>query len=328
MGPMIMLMMIMGISLLAAICIGLVILINRPNHARQQRYYRPIPKLVDKDTLEILDKLNSGQMTLDQAAKVMHQRLRDVSGIENVLKMVDEKKILPEEGLKLINALCVGKREELALQGKIKKRSKGVLTFGILIILFNICAVLINFRSRGLLPMPFIFQLTLFLFTAIVNILSLFCGIFILRLREWARQVVLGLCIFQLFIFVPASSFMNAYIFGIKGFVLGFAPALIFSIGWPILVLIFFTRPNVKEQFGVLPTKGTLPSSEVTVKRLYRSKKSKLIAGICGGFGEYFDKDPVFMKIIFVALVFITGLIPGILFYLIGWIVIPLKESN
>ena len=56
-------------------------------------------------------------------------------------------------------------------------------------------------------------------------------------------------------------------------------------------------------------------------KRIYRSRKSSVIAGVCGGIAEYFDVDPVLVRIINVILVFWHGL--GLLFYIIGWIAIP-----
>ncbi|MFH1685911.1 MAG: PspC domain-containing protein [bacterium] len=56
-------------------------------------------------------------------------------------------------------------------------------------------------------------------------------------------------------------------------------------------------------------------------KRLYRSRESKVIGGVCGGLGEYFDVDPVLVRIITVILAFGPGL--GVLAYIIAWIIIP-----
>jgi phage shock protein C len=56
-------------------------------------------------------------------------------------------------------------------------------------------------------------------------------------------------------------------------------------------------------------------------KRLYRSHKEKMIGGVCGGLAEYFDIDPVFVRILFVVAVFAGG--SGILAYIICWIIIP-----
>lgn len=60
-------------------------------------------------------------------------------------------------------------------------------------------------------------------------------------------------------------------------------------------------------------------------KCLYRSEKDKIIAGLCGGFGEYFDVDPLFIRIIFIILTAWGGL--GIILYILGVILIP-KNPN
>ncbi len=59
------------------------------------------------------------------------------------------------------------------------------------------------------------------------------------------------------------------------------------------------------------------------MKRLYRSKTNKMIAGICGGIGEYFDIDPTLVRIIYVIVSVFSIAFPGILVYLILWVIIP-----
>ncbi len=56
-------------------------------------------------------------------------------------------------------------------------------------------------------------------------------------------------------------------------------------------------------------------------RRLYRSRKHRLIAGVCGGLGEYFNVDPVLIRLIWVVLCFVWGL--GLFLSLIAWIIIP-----
>jgi len=58
-------------------------------------------------------------------------------------------------------------------------------------------------------------------------------------------------------------------------------------------------------------------------KRLYRSYTDKMLGGVCGGLGEYFDIDPVIIRVLFVVAVLFGG--GGILAYIILWIVIPQK---
>lgn len=61
-------------------------------------------------------------------------------------------------------------------------------------------------------------------------------------------------------------------------------------------------------------------------KKLYRSKSDKMIFGVCGGLGDYFNIDPVILRIIFVVLAVWGG--SGILIYLILAIVVPEKPSG
>jgi len=61
-------------------------------------------------------------------------------------------------------------------------------------------------------------------------------------------------------------------------------------------------------------------------KKLYRSQKDRLIAGVCGGLGEYFNLDPVLLRIIFVALTFING--SGIILYLVLAIIVPNEPAE
>jgi len=56
--------------------------------------------------------------------------------------------------------------------------------------------------------------------------------------------------------------------------------------------------------------------------RLYRSSTNKVIAGVCGGLGEYFDVDPTLLRLIAVVAAFASGGIV-VLAYLLGWIIIP-----
>jgi len=57
------------------------------------------------------------------------------------------------------------------------------------------------------------------------------------------------------------------------------------------------------------------------MKRLYRSSTERVIAGVCGGLGIYFDKDPVLFRILFVIITILWG--TGILLYLVMWISVP-----
>ena len=56
-------------------------------------------------------------------------------------------------------------------------------------------------------------------------------------------------------------------------------------------------------------------------KRLYRDPEHKVIGGVCGGIGAYFNLDPVWIRLIFILLVFASGF--GILLYVILWLAVP-----
>jgi len=57
------------------------------------------------------------------------------------------------------------------------------------------------------------------------------------------------------------------------------------------------------------------------MKRLYRSRKNRMLGGVCGGIAEYFNIDPVIVRLIVVALFFVGG--SALLAYVIALIVIP-----
>lgn len=61
------------------------------------------------------------------------------------------------------------------------------------------------------------------------------------------------------------------------------------------------------------------------IKRLYRaSEKDSMISGVCAGIAEYFETDPVLVRLLWVLFVFGFG--TGILAYLLAWIIIPRKN--
>lgn len=59
------------------------------------------------------------------------------------------------------------------------------------------------------------------------------------------------------------------------------------------------------------------------MKKLYRSRDDKKIAGICGGLGEMFSIDPTLVRLLFVFVGFVTGVMPLVIVYIVGWIIIP-----
>jgi len=56
------------------------------------------------------------------------------------------------------------------------------------------------------------------------------------------------------------------------------------------------------------------------MKKLYRSRENRMIFGVCGGLGDYFDVDPTLVRLVWL-LFALWG--AGVLAYLIAWIIIP-----
>ncbi len=61
-------------------------------------------------------------------------------------------------------------------------------------------------------------------------------------------------------------------------------------------------------------------------KKLYRSDQSKVIAGVCGGLGDYFEIDPAIIRIVAVVLVFANGI--GLVAYAAAWVLIPRSPAG
>ena len=67
--------------------------------------------------------------------------------------------------------------------------------------------------------------------------------------------------------------------------------------------------------------------NDMKAKRLYRSSKDVKVAGVCAGLAEYFNIDPTIVRVFFVVLLLPGGL-PGLIPYLILWLVVPVESST
>ena len=59
-----------------------------------------------------------------------------------------------------------------------------------------------------------------------------------------------------------------------------------------------------------------------------RDSKDKIICGLCGSIARSMKIDPILVRLGVVFLTLSTGLIPGLVTYLIGWIITPTAESK
>ncbi|MFA5269078.1 MAG: PspC domain-containing protein [Methanoregula sp.] len=58
------------------------------------------------------------------------------------------------------------------------------------------------------------------------------------------------------------------------------------------------------------------------MKRLYRSRKDRILGGICGGLGEHIDVDPSLIRLVWIVFS-LASMGTGIIVYLAAWIIIP-----
>ena len=63
-------------------------------------------------------------------------------------------------------------------------------------------------------------------------------------------------------------------------------------------------------------------------KRIYRSRSDRMVAGVLGGWAAYLGFDPSLVRLAFVVLLILTGFFPGIFFYLVMAIIIPLEPKG
>jgi len=115
--------------------------------------------------------------------------------------------------------------------------------------------------------------------------------------------------------------------------------ALPWNMVWAILLIAlgaFLVLKN-SEQKAQTPVKkeesesGEEPKdaefSAPTGKTLFRSKKDRMIAGVCGGLAEYFNMDPTIVRLLYILLtMFSKGL--GVLAYIILIFAVPEEKDN
>lgn len=72
-----------------------------------------------------------------------------------------------------------------------------------------------------------------------------------------------------------------------------------------------------------MAAKKTTSTSTSSQKKLVKSKKDKIIAGVLGGVSSYLSVDPTIVRLVYVALVAFTGFVPGIIAYAVAALILP-----
>jgi len=63
-------------------------------------------------------------------------------------------------------------------------------------------------------------------------------------------------------------------------------------------------------------------------KHLYRDTQRGLVGGVLAGLAHYFDQDIVLCRVLAIILFILTGFMPGILVYVIAWVIIPAQPTS
>jgi len=66
-------------------------------------------------------------------------------------------------------------------------------------------------------------------------------------------------------------------------------------------------------------------NTERPYKKLYRSRRDRMIAGVCGGLADYFGVDPTWVRLIFILFFFLGG--SALLVYIIMWLIVPVSPD-
>src|SRR6185437_14937184 len=75
------------------------------------------------------------------------------------------------------------------------------------------------------------------------------------------------------------------------------------------------------------PALGAAPAAQSSPRRLTRSSRDKMMAGVCGGLGHYFGVDPTWIRVAFAYATVFSAILPGVLLYIILAFVVPSDDA-
>ncbi len=59
---------------------------------------------------------------------------------------------------------------------------------------------------------------------------------------------------------------------------------------------------------------------------LHRSRRHRLLGGVCGGLAEWLGWDPTLVRVVYVAVSICSAAFPGTIVYLVLWLLMPLED--
>ena len=63
-------------------------------------------------------------------------------------------------------------------------------------------------------------------------------------------------------------------------------------------------------------------------RKLVRPRTDRKIAGVCVGVGNYLGWDPIVVRLLWVFLTCVSGILPGIVVYVLAWIIVPEEPAG
>lgn len=63
-------------------------------------------------------------------------------------------------------------------------------------------------------------------------------------------------------------------------------------------------------------------------KKLYKNENNKIIAGVASGLANYSGMDVTLMRLLFLAATLFTGIVPGIIIYVVAAVIMPTEEND
>jgi phage shock protein C len=73
---------------------------------------------------------------------------------------------------------------------------------------------------------------------------------------------------------------------------------------------------------------GSIGPEAASVVPLQRSREHKMIAGVCGGIAEWLGWDPTVVRILYVVVSCVSVAFPGILAYIVLWLIMPKAPAS
>lgn len=66
----------------------------------------------------------------------------------------------------------------------------------------------------------------------------------------------------------------------------------------------------------------------MAIKKFHRSLEDRRVAGLFGGLGKTFHIDPAYLRLAFILLAVLTGVVPALIGYVVGWLITPEGSSR